>query len=272
MTSGFVVAFLAALLGGALNAVAGGGSFLTFPALVFIGLPPVVANVTSTVGLWPGAVASAFAYRRELRQSTGALPWLAAASVVGGVLGAVLLLRTPERWFVRLLPFLLLVASLVFTAGPAVLRRKTARAARPGRPSELLPHPVAAVPRSGGQRVSLVLRFLIQVLIATYGGYFGGGLGILMLASFTFWGQESIHEQNALKTVLAALINGVSIVTFVLDGRVAWPLAVLMMTGGMLGGYLGADVARRLPAQRVRGFVLAVAWSMTVLFFVRGYA
>jgi uncharacterized membrane protein YfcA len=118
----------------------------------------------------------------------------------------------------------------------------------------------------------LVLRFLIQVLIATYGGYFGGGLGILMLASFTLWGQESIHEQNALKTVLAALINGVSIVTFVVDGRVAWPLAVLMMTGGMLGGYLGADVARRLPAQRVRGFVLAVAWSMTVLFFARGYA
>ena len=245
-----VLLFLAAAVGGALNSVAGGGSFITFPALLFAGVPAITANATSTVGLWPAGVASAFGYRRDLISARGTLALMSGASLVGGIVGATLLLRTSESSFVHLVPLLLLGATILFTLGPAVSARLRAQAG-----SARAPVAVACV----------------QVAIAIYGGYFGGGIGILMLASLSLLGMTHIHQMNALKTILASFINGVAVVIFVARGAVLWAPAATMIVGGLGGGYLGARVARRLDPRRVRGFVLVIAWAMTAWFFVRRF-
>jgi len=251
---GLVLLVTASALAGALNAVAGGGSFLTFPSLVFVGVPAVRANATSTVALWPGAAASVGAYRRELARVDRVLAVvLAATSLVGGVLGAVLLLRTPESTFSALVPYLLLGATLLFAASPritALLRRQTATAPT-------------------GRRVGILGVAVAQLVIAVYGGYFGGGIGILMLATLGLMGIESIHEMNALKTVLAACINGVAVVTFVLAGAVAWAPALLMVVGSICGGYGGATVARKIEPRILRGGVITVGCAMAAYFFLR---
>jgi uncharacterized protein len=236
---------LAALVGGALNAVAGGGSFLTFPALVLTGVPAVSANATSAVALWPGSVASAYAYRGDLAESRRFLSLLATASVVGGLVGAGLLLFTSNATFVRILPFLLLVATLVFTFGARLNERLLGAHAR----------------------VSVTAGAVIQLGISVYGGYFGGGMGIVMLAAFAAMGMTHIHAMNALKTFLATLINLVAIVVFIAAGAVAWRPGIVMILSGTVGGYVGATVARRVDAARVRSFVLVVAWTMTAYFF-----
>jgi uncharacterized membrane protein YfcA len=240
---------VAAALGGSLNSVAGGGSFLTFPALVFVGVPPVVANATSAVALWPGSVAGAFAYREELPKLRGTLVPFAVVSALGGLAGAVLLVRTSDATFVALLPFLLLVASLVFTFGGSLTSRLGQHATRSARLAVLS----------------------LQLVVSVYGGYFGGGMGILMLAAFSAMGMTHIHTMNALKTVLATLINGVAIASFVAAGVVDWGPGLVMVTAGLAGGYLGADRARRLPPEQVRRFVLGVAWAMTAWFFWKAY-
>ncbi len=240
---------VAAAIGGALNSVAGGGSFLTFPSLVFVGIAPVTANATSTVALWPGAVAAAYAYRAELSETRRFLGVLSAISAVGGLLGALLLLFTPNAVFVRILPFLLLAATCVFTFG----KRLTDGFRRVETRSALL----------GGA--------MFHFAVSVYGGYFGGGMGILMLAAFSAMGLTNLHVMNALKSLLGALINLVAIGAFVAAGAVAWGPGSVMVVGGMLGGYFGASTARRIPPARVRRFVLAVAWSMTAYFFWKAY-
>jgi hypothetical protein len=254
--------FIAAALAGALNSVAGGGSFISFPALVFIGVPPISANATNTVALWPGSAASVGAYRAELaNQQRGQVIFLAAISVVGGLLGAELLLRTSEATFVRLLPWLLLFATTLFALGPVITARLRARfgnraageAVRGG-----LPMAVALLPVG-----------LLQFLISVYGGYFGGGIGIMMLAALSLMGMTQIHSMNALKTLLATFINGMAVLRLVVAGTVFWPQAVVMIIGAILGGYGGAAYAQRLDPKLVRRFVLAVAVSMTVYFFLR---
>ncbi len=240
---------VAAALGGALNSVAGGGSFLTFPALIFAGVPPVTANATSAVALWPAAVAAAFAYRERLRESESDLVRLSVVSVVGGLVGAVLLLRTPNTTFSRLLPYLLLAATLVFTFGKRLGKRASGAERR-------LP-PAAGV--------------AVQLAIAVYGGYFGGGMGIVMLAALSATGMTNIHAMNALKTVLGALINLVAIGAFIVAGAVAWRPGVVMVVAGTLGGYLGARTAQKIDPTWVRRFVLAVGWGMTAVFFWRAY-
>ena len=248
--------FGAALAGGALNSVAGGGSFLTFPSLLFAGVPPVQANATSTVALWPGSLTSVAAYRRELRGRTG-LGFLAGVSVAGGLLGALLLLRTPQGVFVRLIPFLLLLATLLFTFGSRLTRfvhgHLNAHLAGTAAPPWLTLLGVAA----------------LQLTIATYGGYFGGGIGILMLASLALLGLDDIHVMNAIKTLLAACINGVAVATFVVAGAVAWPQALVMVAGAVIGGYGGAHFARRLHPASVRRFVIAVGFILSLYFFLR---
>ncbi|HEY8286448.1 MAG TPA: sulfite exporter TauE/SafE family protein [Chloroflexota bacterium] len=253
--------FAAALVGGAQNAVAGGGSFLTFPALIVSGVSSIHANATSTVALWPGSLASAGAYRKELR-SVPHLGALAVISLICGWLGALLLLRTPAATFSRLIPVLLLAATLLFAFGPSFTAWMKRRAAS---------RKDAETAEAAGSRGGLIGMFAGQAVISIYGGYFGGGIGILMLAAFGLMGMENIHEMNALKTVLASCINGIAVITFVIAGAVNWPQALVMLVGAVIGGYAGAAYARKLDPALVRRLVIVIACLMTVYFFVREF-
>jgi uncharacterized membrane protein YfcA len=242
------------MLGGTLNAVAGGGSFFSFPALLFVGVPPISANATSAAALWPGSVASTIAYRRELaRQDRSQLLLLSAISLAGGLIGALLLLRTEDITFARLIPYLLLVATLIFASSNTIVRRLRAHEAT---------HPTPA-----GLRRLLVP--LGQFFIAIYGGFFGGGIGILMLAALAVAGMEDIHEMNAVKTLLATIINGISVLTFILAGVVRWPEALVMVAGAIVGGYGAAAIARKIPPPLVRRFVILVGIVLTLYFFLK---
>jgi hypothetical protein len=244
--------FLAALVGGALNSVAGGGSFIALPALLYAGVAPVAANATTTLAMWPGSIASAWAYRRELaRVSRGVLIAFGLTSLVGGFLGARLLLGTSDEGFLRILPWLMLVAALTFTIGPRVAW-SFARG------------PAGAAP--GPDRLAR-WALVPQLAMATYGGYFGGGMGIMMLAMFTAAGMTHMHEMNALKAVLAVAINGVALAEFVARGAIAWQHGLVMVAGAVVGGYAGAAAARRVKAELVRRFVIGIAWGMTIYFF-----
>jgi uncharacterized membrane protein YfcA len=240
--------FVAAVLGGAINSVAGGGSFIAFPALLLTGSAPIPANATNSVALWPGSAASAIAYRRELRDVRRELVPLGAAALLGGLGGSLLLLRTSERAFVLLIPWLLLFATILFSFGGWVGARNRR------------------------VKASISVGIVAQFLISIYGGYFGGGMGIMMLAVLSLLGMEDIHRMNALKTVLATLVNGVAVAAFIVADAVDWTRGLVMIAGGIIGGYAGAAVARRVDAKSVRRLVLAIAWTMTVYFFVRTYA
>lgn len=246
--------FIAALLSGALNSVAGGGSFISFPALLFTGVPPINANATNTVAVWPGSIASLSAYRKELAiQHRMTLLVLAGASLIGGVLGAQILLNTPQATFVRLIPYLLLLATLLFiVSGPITAR--------------LHKH---TEPKAKPSWFALLSIGCIQLIIALYGGYFGAGIGILILATLGLMGMENIHEMNAVKTFLATLINGVAAITFILKGAVLWPQAIVMVIGAIIGGFAGAYYARQLNPRWVRLFVIFVGCSMTIYFFLK---
>jgi uncharacterized membrane protein YfcA len=248
-SNGLRLAVLAASagLGGALNSVAGGGSFLTFPALVVAGVDPITANATSSVVLWPAAVASAVAYRTELGPVRSLLPSFGAVSVLGGFAGAALLLVTKSTTFARLVPWLLLVAAVVFTLGRKLVRTQ-------------------GTPRLTGKGGAL-----FQFFVALYGGYFGGGMGIVMLAAYAAMGLPSIHSMNALKNTLAVLINLAAIATFVVMGRIDWAPGLWMLGWATAGGYGAAHFSRRVDAVWVRRFVVLVAWSMTAYFFYRAY-
>jgi hypothetical protein len=247
------VLFLAAIGGGALNSVAGGGSFLTFPTLLFTGVPAIQANATNTVALWPGSVVAASAYRRDVSVERGRLVALSIVSLFGGYAGAWLLLNTPESTFRGMIPWLLLLATAVFAFGSPLVAQLRAK----------MHHPV-------GERHFGTLGLLAQFPIAVYGGYFGGGIGILMLAALTLVGMENIHSMNGLKNWLAACINGVAVVTFIIAGAVWWSQALVMVAGAIIGGYGGASLARKVDPRKVRRFVIAVGVGLTVYFFVHG--
>ena len=239
----------AAMLGGGINSVAGGGSFFTFPALVFCGLLPIDANATSTVALWPASVGSSVAYRSNVSGLRDKLVPLTLVSLVGGTLGALLLLWTRNDTFARIVPWLLLTATTLFALStPAVtwLRRNSRGTLHPG--------------------WLAVGHFAVSV----YGGYFGGGMGILMLAAFAIAGMNDIHAMNGLKSILGAAINSVAVLTFILAGIVHWREALLMVVGSILGGYFGARVAKRLNPVHIRWFVIAVGAALTVHFFLAG--
>jgi uncharacterized membrane protein YfcA len=258
MTLPYAIAlFVAAALGGALNAVAGGGSFITFPTLIFTGVLPIQANATSTVALWPGSVASIGAYHREYGKQRALLVTLGSISLIGGALGAWLLLHTPQQTFVRLIPYLLLVATLLFAFGRRIttwLRTRLGKKA--GAPPNASPRALAGIG-------------IAQLVIAIYGGYFGGGIGILMLAMLAVIGMDNILTMNAVKVVLQTCINGIAVIAFAVAGAVEWPQALVMIVGGIVGGYGAAAISRRLDQRLVRGFVIAVGLGMTVYFFVR---
>jgi uncharacterized membrane protein YfcA len=252
--SQWLLLFFTAFVGGTLNSVAGGGSFFTFPALVFTGVAPIAANATSTVAIWPGSVASIGAYRRELAaQKRVILLILVGTSLIGGVFGAILLLRTPQSAFEQLLPYLLLFATVLFAVSTPVTKRLRMR----------------NIVKSEVSLAGLIGIAVVQFIIAIYGGYFGGGIGILMLAALALMGMESIHSMNALKVLLASCINGVAVITFIIAGVVAWPQAILMAVGAIIGGYGGAYYARKIDQKWVRLFVIVVGLAMTIYFFLR---
>lgn len=251
-----IVLFLSGAAGGALNSVAGGGSFIVFPALLFAGVPPVAANATTTVALWPAGLASIGPYREHLPRDKRTLATLAVIAALGGGLGAKLLLFTSDQTFARILPFLMLSAAAIFTFGPRLTGRRKERES-------------AGSEERGRGKLSLVIGALVQLLISTYGGYFGGGMGIMMLATFTLMGMTHMHEMNALKVVLGLLINGVALVAFLLAGKAVISAAIPAAIGAIVGGWSGAALARRVDPKHVRKVVLVVAWALTGWFFYR---
>jgi uncharacterized membrane protein YfcA len=249
----YIFLFVAGVLGGALNAVAGGGSFIAFPALMFAGVAPISANATNTVALWLGVTASTGAYRKHLDISRRVMVPLAVTSVIGGIAGAFLLLRTPANTFLRVLPWLMLGATLLFALGG-----RLARGSKSG-----LAHDASTS--------ALALAAVFELVVAVYGGYFGGGVGIMNLAMLAVLGMTDIHAMNALKVVLGGIINGVAVVTFILAGAVAWKPGVIMTAGAIVGGYFGAHYAQKLPQAWIRAFVIVVGTAMTVYFFWKAY-
>jgi len=252
-THSALVLFVAGVLGGALNAVAGGGSFVAFPALLFTGVPPIAANATNTFALWVGTSASGGAYRGRFSLSRRVMIPLVATSVAGGLFGAFLLLETPAYTFMRVLPWLMLGATLLFAFGKSLTGRR-----RSG-----LEHDASAAALFGAS--------LFELIVAIYGGYFGGGVGIMNLAMLAALGMTDIHTMNALKVLLGGVINGVAVITFIVKGAIYWPQAAVMTLGAILGGYFAAHYAQKLPQSWIRAFVLLVGSGMTVYFFVQGY-
>lgn len=245
--------FVAGVLGGGLNAVAGGGSFIAFPALLFSGVAPIAANATNTVALWVGTTASSGAYRKHLDISRRVMIPLTVTSLVGGIAGAYLLLHTPAQTFLRVLPWLMLGATLLFIFG-----RRLSRGSKSG-----VAHDASTF--------ALTVAVLFELIVAVYGGYFGGGVGILNLAMLAAVGMTDIHAMNALKVVLGALINGIAVITFVLAGAVAWKQGIVVTVGALFGGYFGAHYAQKLPPAWVRAFVILVGTGMTFYFFWKAY-
>jgi hypothetical protein len=248
-----VFLFFAGMLGGALNAVAGGGSFISFPALVFTGVPEISANATNTVALWTGVTASSGAYRSRLQVTRRMLIPLVLAGLTGGVLGAFLLLHTPERTFRVVLPWLMMGSTLLF-----IFSKRLAGGRR-------------AVTSRGMSDAGIAITAVLELAIAVYGGYFGGGVGIVNLALLGAAGMTDIHEMNALKTLMGSAINGVAVLVFVIKRAVYWPQALVMIVGAVVGGYFGARYALRLRQRWVRNFVMVVGTLMTAYFFVRAY-
>jgi uncharacterized protein len=251
--SHILLLFVAAFLAGAMNSVAGGGSFFTFPALIFTGVPPIPANATNTVAVWPGSVASVFSYWHRLPKSARVMVPLIIISLLGGVAGAVVLLHTPQATFMSLVPYFFGVATLLFAFGKRLTGKVVKVANRQGPPS---------LPMIAGL-------MLIQFFIALYGGFFGGGIGILMLAMLEMMHLEDIHAMNGLKALLATAINGAAVVTFIVAREVEWRQAILMIVGAVVGGYGGAHFAQKLDPRWVRATVIAVGTGMTIYFFWR---
>ncbi|HJQ67756.1 MAG TPA: sulfite exporter TauE/SafE family protein [Blastocatellia bacterium] len=256
-----VVVFISGFLAGAINSVAGGGTLISFPALIWIGIDPKVANVTSTVALWPGSLGGMVGFRRELAGSRRWMILLAGPSFLGGLVGALLLLRTDPGTFARMVPFLILFATILFAAGEPISRRLRRSSEQKGNA------------REGGteSRAWWVGAAVFQFFVAVYGGYFGAGIGILMLAALGLLGLTDIHQMNGLKNFFAVCINIVAAVYFILWGPVDWSSAVIMAVGSIAGGLGGAGLARRLGRPFVRRVVIAVglAMALSLLLFRR---
>jgi uncharacterized protein len=240
-------AFGAAFAAGAINSVAGGGTLVTFPTLIWLGLSSVTANATSTVALWPGLGGSAWGYRRELASAEPRMLALIAPSLAGGIAGALLLRRTPPSIFDALAPFLILGATILFMLQEPIQRRMKSRK-----------------PHAHRSPTWLAGAMFFQLLVALYGGYFGAGIGILMLAALGILGVEDMHQMNGLKVFFALCINGVAAVYFIWSGMVFWPDVFSMVAGSVAGGIGGAGFARRLGGATVRRIVIAVGFGMAL--------
>lgn len=243
----------AAFLAGGINSIAGGGTLLSFPALVWLGRPPIIANATNTVALWPGSLAGVFGFRQELRKVQRWLLLLTIPSLLGGALGAWLLLRTSEKTFVRIVPLLILGATLLLAVQETITRRLGIIARAHERPTI--------------GWVTFVFTF--QFGVGIYGGYFGAGMGILMLAALGLIGLTDLHQMNGLKNLLAICINGIAAVYFALNGSVRWTDGAVMAVASIAGGYAGARLAKRLGRKFVRGAVVVIGLVMSVALWLK---
>jgi uncharacterized membrane protein YfcA len=276
MVFSILITFVAAVLGGTINGVAGGGTFLTLPSLLYIGVAPIEANATSTTALWPASAAAAWALRKELaRQNKRLLLVLGITGFIGGTAGALLLLKTSQATFTQLIPYLLLLATVLFAISPLVnarlkqriAARKEKAAAAGGEATARISAPDSLGLEPSWRTLSGIA--ILQLIIAIYGGYFGGGIGILTLATLGLIGIEDLNEMNSIKNVLVACINGVAIITFVAAGAIVWFNALIMIVGAIIGGYGGVYYARKLDQRIVRSFVILVGCVMTVYFFYK---
>lgn len=244
-----------AFLAGGMNAMAGGGTFFSFPAMLAAGVPPVAANASNTVALWPASLSSAWAYRREAMRHRRWAALLALVSVLGGLIGGLLLLAISNETFMRLIPWLLLVATTLFAFSAQVGKlirwlkghMKIAPAEKPGSP--------------GGA--------LFQLIVAIYGGFFGAGMGILTLAALAIQGFEDIQEINALKNLTSAMNYTVAAATFIIAGAISWPHTLVALVTAAIGGYVGAAFARKLPAKWLKRIVIVVGSLLTIIYFIK---
>jgi uncharacterized protein len=279
--------FVAAAVAGAVNSVAGGGTLLTFPTLIWLGVPAKIANATSTAALWPGALSSLWGYRSEMGGSRAWLIRFGVVSLAGGLLGARLLLNTRSEVFQALVPYLILMASLLFLAQEPISRWLRSRQSSLVSRQSGTVHRAAAITSLPGTGLSdappitsshhhvitpasLALGLFFQFAVAVYGGYFGAGIGILMLAALGLMGMDQIHRMNGVKNFAALCINGVAAATFIDGGAVDWPLALLMAVGAILGGYAGAGTARRLGPRTVRRLIIAIGLGIGLSMLLRG--
>jgi uncharacterized membrane protein YfcA len=245
-----IVVLVAGVLAGALNALAFGGSLISFPTLVWLGVPPIIANATNTAAMWPGSLGAVWGYRRELRETKPQMYWLIVPSVLGAVTGAILLRVTPAALFDRLVPLLILFATLLFAVQERVQR-------------------VFNVTPEHHGTTWFAGAMIFQFLVSVYGGYFGAGMGILMLAALAILGHDDIHQMNGLKNVLAVFINAVAAAYFVAAGMVLTSDAVVMAVGAIIGGVASAGIARRMGRKAVRRAVIVVGFAMTLALFLK---
>jgi uncharacterized protein len=294
----YTLLFGASVLAGAINAVAGGGTLITFPSLLAAGVLPVTANATNTVALVPGAITSMYGYRNDMGGSRELLLWTALPNIVGGLIGAKVMLWAGDSVLSMLVPWLILGATVLFLAQEPIARmiKKRSQSARvaqkvnsaegiqqivspttagPDARVQVAPMSEAASMSEAalnsqsdeltGSRLALTLAF--QFVVAIYGGFFGAGMGILQLAAFGFLGLTNIHQMNGLKNFAAILVNSIAAITFVIAGRVDWPIALAMSAGAIIGGYGGADIALRIGQKRVRQLIIAIGLGITALMF-----
>jgi len=249
-----ILLFVAAAIAGTLNAVAGGGSFISFPVLLFLGLPAVEANATNTVALWPGLAASTVAYLKRLNAPPRVLVPLLVTSVAGGWAGALLLLKTPQHTFLHLVPWLLLSGTLLFAFGNQI-RALAGKAAV-----------VDDLRQLSWQTITV--SSIVELLVAIYGGYFGAGIGFVTLAMLAAMGMHDIHAMGAIRTLLAVAINAAAVITFIVAGAVLWPQCLVMVAGALVGGWVGAHYAQKADPRKVRYVVIAMGMVMSAYFFV----
>jgi len=252
-----ILLFFAAAIAGTLNAIAGGGSFVSFPALLFTGVPAVQANATSTVALWPGLAASTVVYLKRLDAPVRLLLPLLITSIAGGWVGALLLLHTPQRTFVHLVPWLLLSGTLLFAFGNQI----RAIAGRASAVEDL--HQLSWV--------AIAVSSAVQIPVAIYGGYFGAGIGFVILGMLAALGMRDILAMGALRTLLAAASNVSAVVTFIWAGAVLWPQCGVMLAGALTGGWFGAHFTQKADPKKMRYAVIAVGLAMSAYFFIRGH-
>jgi uncharacterized protein len=243
---------IASFLAGALNAMAGGGSFLSFPALLGVGVLPIQANATNTVALWPGQFTSIAAYWEDLKHNLRLVWPLGTAALIGGCSGGIILLHTRQATFLHLVPWLLLAASILFTASGPISRWLNQR---------------ARGKRKADSRPSLIPIFIGTILVCFYIGYFGAGAGFLMMSLLALFGIQNINQINALKVVTTTLANGIAVVVFIVQRQVLWQHCLLMMVTAAIGGYLGARGSRHLDPRLMRAFVIVIGFSMAAYFF-----
>lgn len=246
-----LLVFLAACAGGAINSVAGGGTLLTVPTLIWLGVPALNANATSTVALWPGSLSGAWGFRQEMRQADPRVYALVVPSLIGGLTGAILLTVTPPDLFEQLIPVLILFATFLFMAQDRLQRRFN----------------LTAMHNARSHWLSWTMLF--QLMVGIYGGYFGAGIGILMLAALGLMGHTDIHQMNGLKNLLAVAINGIAIIYLLFTDLIRWDDALLMAVGASVGALIGAGTARRAGQAPVRHLVVVVGLVMALSMFVR---